>query len=384
MLVWVPLVPVARALDGIDGITVAVVDPDDGSELPPSASEVELYVPPLIPRAAALATAITRPCQCIRLKQPRHHPIASEVVMLVWVPLVPVARALDGIDGITVAVVDPDDGSELPPSASEVELSVRPPFPRAAALAAMAAMPSLRVVQTLTAGVDLVRPHIPVGAMLCNARGVHDPSTAEWVVTATLAAIRQIPYFTAEQAAGRWSNRFTGSLAGQSVLIVGYGSIGHAVERRLAGFDAQIVRGARGARDGGRSLPGAPALLPQADVVILLAPVTGETIGMVDSVFLAAMKDGALLVNGARGTLVVTDDLCAELSTGRLRAALDVTDPEPLPAGHPLWAMPNALITPHVAASTAFSATAALAFLREQVLRWRGDTPLVNVITGEY
>jgi phosphoglycerate dehydrogenase-like enzyme len=304
--------------------------------------------------------------------------------MLVWVPLEPVARALDGIDGITVAVVDPDDGAELPPSASEVELYVPPLFPRAAALGAMAAMPSLRLVQTLTAGVDLVRPHIPVRAMLCNARGVHDTSTAEWVVTATLAAIRQIPYFTAEQAAGRWSNRFTGSLAGRTVLIVGYGSIGHAVERRLAGFDAQIVRVARSARDDVRSITELPALLPQSDVVILLAPVTGETVGMVDSAFLAAMKDGALLVNGARGTLVVTDDLCAELSTGRLRAALDVTDPEPLPAGHPLWAMPNALITPHVAASTAFSATAALAFLREQVLRWRADTPLVNVITGEY
>jgi phosphoglycerate dehydrogenase-like enzyme len=304
--------------------------------------------------------------------------------MLVWVPLEPVAGALDGIDGITVEVVNPDDGAELPPSASDVEFYVPPLFPRPLSLTALASMPSLKVVQTLTAGVDLLWPRIPEHAVLCNARGVHDPSTAEWVVTAMLAAIRQIPYFTAEQAAGRWSNQFTGTLAGQSVLIVGYGSIGHAVECRLTGFEAHIVRVARSARDGVHPITELPALLPQADVVILLAPVTGETIGMVDSGFLAMMKDGALLVNGARGTLVVTDDLCAELSTGRLRAALDVTDPEPLPAGHPLWAMPNALITPHVAATTAFSARAALAFLREQVLRWRADTPLVNVIIGEY
>jgi phosphoglycerate dehydrogenase-like enzyme len=127
-----------------------------------------------------------------------------------------------------------------------------------------------------------------------------------------------------------------------------------------------------------------PALLPQADVVILLTPVTSETLGLVDAGFLAAMKDGALVVNGARGTLVRTDDLCAELATGRLFAALDVTDPEPLPPGHPLWAMPNALITPHAAATTWVSVTAVLGFLREQVLRYQRDTPLVNVITGEY
>jgi phosphoglycerate dehydrogenase-like enzyme len=304
--------------------------------------------------------------------------------MLVWVPLEPVVGALDGLDGVKVEVVNPDDGADLPPSAAEVEFYVPPLFPRQPAVAALASMPSLKVVQTLTAGIDLLRPGVPAGAVLCNARGVHDASTAEWVVAASLAAIRQFPYFAAEQAAGRWSGRFTGSLAGQTVLIVGHGSIGRAVERRLTGFDAHILRVARSARDGVRSVAELPELLPQADVVIMLAPVTSATIGMVNAGFLAAMKDGALLVNGARGTLVVTDDLCAELSTGRLSAALDVTDPEPLPAGHPLWAMPNALITPHVAATTGYSALAALTFLREQVQRFLADTPLVNVITGEY
>ncbi|HET9894999.1 MAG TPA: 2-hydroxyacid dehydrogenase [Streptosporangiaceae bacterium] len=304
--------------------------------------------------------------------------------MLIWVPLAPVAAALDGVDGIRVEVVDPDDGNPLPPSAAELEFYVPPLFPCELSVAALASMPRLRVVQTLTAGIDLLRPHLPPGAILCNAHGMHDVSTAEWVVTAILAAVRKIPFFIAEQSAGRWSPAFASSLAGQTVLIVGYGSIGQAVERRLAGFGTTIIKVARSAREGVHPAGELKALLPEADVVVLLTPVTSETSGMVDARFLAAMKDGALLVNGARGTLVRTADLCAELASGRLYAALDVTDPEPLPAGHPLWSLPNALITPHAAATTWLSATTVLGFLREQVLRYQQDTPLVNVITGEY
>ena len=304
--------------------------------------------------------------------------------MLIWVPLEPVAGVLAGLDGVTVAVVDTDAAAVLPESADEVEWYVPPVFPRDGALAALARMPRLRVVQSLTAGIDRLRPHMPEGVLLCNARGVHDASTAEWVVAATLAAIRQFPFFHAEQAARRWSTRFTGTLAGRTVLIVGYGSIGGAVERRLAGFDVGIIRVAKTPREGVHPVSDLPALLPRADVVILLAPVTAETIGMADAAFLAAMKDGALLVNAARGTLVDTDALVAELAAGRLSAALDVTDPEPLPAGHPLWSLPNALITPHEAGSTGLSAMAALDFLRAQVQRYLAGEPLVNVITGEY
>lgn len=304
--------------------------------------------------------------------------------MLLWAPLPAVASALDGIDGITVEVVDPDDGAGLPESAAQVAFYVPPLFPREPAIAALAAMPSLRVVQTLTAGIDLLRPHVPPGAVLCNAHGMHDTSTAEWVVAAMLATIRKIPFFSAEQRASRWSPAFASSLAGQTVLIVGYGSIGRAVERRLAGFDVTIVKVARTARADVHPASELPALLPKADVVVLLAPVTSETAGMVDARFLATMKDGALLVNGARGTLVRTEDLGDELASGRLFAALDVTDPEPLPADHQLWTMENALITPHAAATTWLSATTVLGFLREQVLRYIGNTPLVNVITGDY
>ena len=303
--------------------------------------------------------------------------------MLVWVPVQIIADGLAGLTGLDVEVVAPAVAS-LPPSAAAVEFYVPPFFPGAEALTAMAQMPRLKVVQTLTAGFDRVRPHVPAGAVLCNARGVHDASTAEWVVGAILAQLRQFPYFAAEQAAGRWSYQSTDCLAGKTVLIVGYGSIGGAVERRLAGFDVTVRRVARSARDGVSPVADLPRLLPQADVVVLLAPVTAETVGMADAAFLRQMKDGALLVNAARGALVVTADLAAELSTGRLEAALDVTDPEPLPPGHPLWALPNVFITPHVGASTPVSWGAARSFVRAQVERYLAGQPLANVIAGDY
>jgi phosphoglycerate dehydrogenase-like enzyme len=312
----------------------------------------------------------------------------------IWVPTEEVADALAGLPGLTIEIVDPDDGfgladgeqgpPRLPASAAEVEFYVPPFFPRPPSIAAMRQLPRLKVVQTLTAGIDLLRPHIPDGVVLCNARGVHDAGTAEWVVAAILASIRRFPYFAAEQAAARWSFRFTGCLAGRTVLIVGYGSIGAAVERRLSGFGVAVRRVARRGRDGVSPIEDLPALLPAADVVVLLAPVTTGTIGMVDAAFLARMKDGALFVNAARGSLVVTDDLTAELRTGRLTAVLDVTDPEPLGPEHPLWAMRGVFITPHVAGSTPVSGRSALKFVRDQVQRFSDGQQLINVIAGEY
>ena len=301
----------------------------------------------------------------------------------IWVPTEQLAAALAGLDGVTVDVVVPSGGS-TPAGAGHVEFYVPPFFPDAAAVAVLAELPRLKVVQTLTAGVDRLRPHVPAGAILCNARGVHDASTAEWVVAAILASVREFPYFAAEQAAGRWSYRFTGCLAGQTVLIVGYGSIGEAVERRLSGFEVTVRKVARTPRDGVSGVSELGALLPEADVVVLLAPVTSETIGMVDAAFLARMRDGALFVNGARGSLVRAGALHAELRTGRLRAALDVTDPEPLPADHPLWGMPGVLITPHVAASTPVSAATAAGFVRDQARRFCAGEQLANVIRGDY
>jgi phosphoglycerate dehydrogenase-like enzyme len=303
--------------------------------------------------------------------------------VLFWVPTPDIASSLAGLPGADVQVMVVK-GDELPAGADEVEFYVPPFFPTQPSIAAIAKMPRLRVVQTLTAGVDRFIPHMPPGVKLCNARGVHDASTAEWVVAVILAALRDLPYFAAEQAAGRWSYRFTDCLAGKSVLIVGYGSIGGAVERRLAGFEVEVRRVARREREGVAPASRLPGLLPTADVVVLLAPVTPETVGMVDAAFLARMKDGALLVNAARGSLVVTEALVAELERGRLRAAIDVTDPEPLPPGHPLWRLPNVLITPHVAASTPISATRAVAFVRAQAIRYIRGEELLNVVSAAY
>ena len=303
--------------------------------------------------------------------------------MLFWVPVPEVADALAGVPGAEVSVVAPD-GGPLPAGAGQVEFYVPPFFPRQPAVEVVTRLPALRVVQTLTAGIDRFLPYLRPGVTLCNARGVHDASTAEWVVAAILAAERDLPSFAREQAGQRWSYRFTGNLATKTVLIVGYGSIGAAVERRLAGFEVGVRRVARRPRDGVAGLGDLPGLLPEADVVVVLAPVTPDTIGMVDAAFLARMKDGALLVNAARGALLVTGALVAELRAGRLRAALDVTDPEPLPPSHELWTLPGVFITPHVAASTPVSQERMVRLAREQAEAYLRGDPLRNVITGTY
>jgi len=312
-----------------------------------------------------------------------------------WVPANWVADAMTGLPDTRVEVVNPVDfesEADIPGSAAEVEFYV-PPFLGSAAVArVMRLMPRLRVVQALTAGVDRLRPHLPEGVLLCNARGAHDAVTAEWVVGAIIAVLRDFPFFAREQAAGRWSYRRTAELAEKTVLIVGYGSIGAAVERRLAGFEVRVVRVARQSRDHAvhgldariHGLEALPGLLPAADIVVLTVPFTPETSGMVDAAFLARMKDGALLVNAARGPVVVTSALVDEIASGRLRAAMDVTDPEPLPPGHPLWSLPGAFITPHVGASTPVSLRRAAELARRQAAAYLRGEPLQNVITGSY
>jgi phosphoglycerate dehydrogenase-like enzyme len=167
---------------------------------------------------------------------------------------------------------------------------------------------------------------------------------------------------------------------GARVLIVGAGDIGVTIGRMLAGFDVELTYVARTAREGVRPTSDLPQLLPHADVVILIVPVTPETTGMVDAEFLAAMPDGALLVNAARGVVVDTGALLAELTAGRLRAALDVTDPEPLPPGHPLWSAPGVLITPHVGGEVPRTPARAAAVAVAQISRVLAGEPLANVV----
>jgi phosphoglycerate dehydrogenase-like enzyme len=244
------------------------------------------------------------------------------------------------------------------------------------------ALQRLQLVQLLSAGAEQFVGRLPEGVLLCNARGAHTPATAEWIMAATLAALRGIPFFAREQAAGRWSFGTHSSVIGARVLVVGAGDIGRTVGRMLEPFDVELTFVARTAREGVRSTDDLPQLLPEADVVVVIVPVTPETTRLVDARFLAAMKDGALLVNAARGVVVDTDALLAELTSGRLRAALDVTDPEPLPEGHPLWSAPGLLLTPHVGGAVPQSKARAAAAVVEQVARVLAGEPLANVVDG--
>jgi phosphoglycerate dehydrogenase-like enzyme len=248
----------------------------------------------------------------------------------------------------------------------------------------IAGLPALRVVQLLSAGVDgWVEPTSP-RVTLCDARGVHSSATAEWTVAAILAYIREFPHFARAQARGVWDYRPTDELAGKRVLIVGAGAIGEAIAARLEPFEVTLVRVARSARPGVRGVDELAGLLPEADVVVLIVPLTAATTGLVDAGFLAAMRDGSLLVNAARGPVVDTVALTAELATGRISAVLDVTDPEPLPAGHQLWAMSNVLLTPHTAASVSGTLRRAYELVGDQIRRYAAGEPLINVVSGEY
>jgi len=278
------------------------------------------------------------------------------------------------------------DAVTLPSDPAEVRFWV-PPFSQAAGL--LPKLTGLRVVQLLSAGADKWAGQVPAGVELCDARGVHDASVAEWVLGATIGSLRQFPAYARAQERHEWApdaHTPTAELTGKRVLIVGAGSIGRAVERRLAPFDVTVTRVARTARPeqdvhGVGELPG---LLPHAEVVVLLVPLTEQTRGLVDAAFLAALPDGALLVNAARGPIVETAALLAEVTSGRISAALDVTDPEPLPADHPLWAQPGVLITPHVGGAVTGLLPRAYRLVGEQLRRFAAGEPLVNRVVDGY
>ncbi|MZD08967.1 dihydrofolate reductase [Streptomyces sp. SID5785] len=250
------------------------------------------------------------------------------------------------------------------------------------------AMTAVRAVQTLSAGVDHVQGglhHLRAGVQLCNARGVHDASTAELALTLILASLRGIPDFVRGQDRGEWRSGFRPALADRNVLIVGYGAIGSAVEDRLVPFEvARVARIARSARTTARGpvhpLTDLPRLLPDADVVVVVTPLTEDTRGLVDAGFLARMKDGALLVNVGRGPVVDTNALIKEAQSGRISAALDVTDPEPLPRDHPLWQAPGVLVSPHVGGPTSAFLPRAKRLLAAQLTRFAAGEPLDNVV----
>jgi phosphoglycerate dehydrogenase-like enzyme len=240
----------------------------------------------------------------------------------------------------------------------------------------------VRVIQTLTAGYEHLAALLPAGVTLCAGRGLHDSSTAEHALGLILAAQRELPRWVLAQQEGRWEHTHTRSLADSRVLIVGYGSIGSALEARLRACEAETVRVGRRPRPdeqvfGVAELDG---LLPSADVVVLIAPLTDETRGLLDARRLALLPDGALVVNVGRGPVLDTNAILSETASGRLRAALDVTEPEPLPPDHPLWHSPGTIITPHVAGGAAAFYPLAADFIVQQVRRFAAGKPLRNVV----
>jgi phosphoglycerate dehydrogenase-like enzyme len=262
----------------------------------------------------------------------------------------------------------------------------------------------VKVVQSMMAGVDWITPWLPQDIVLCDGRGLHDISASEWVLTAIMSSLKRFPYYRDMQLRQEWKGQASigngfmdvggaqvgqyavlgDDLAGKTVLIVGYGSIGAAIEARLRPFEVKkIVRVARSPRKDPEVFAVAELrrLLPEADIVVAIVPLTAETHGLIGAAEIGLMKPGALLVNAARGPVVITDALVEALQQNRLHAVVDVTDPEPLPAGHPLWSAPNCMITPHVGGSTPEFIHRAFRFGADQVRRFIAGERLENVVT---
>nr|CTQ92240.1 D-3-phosphoglycerate dehydrogenase (EC 1.1.1.95) [Kibdelosporangium sp. MJ126-NF4] len=290
--------------------------------------------------------------------------------------------ALSELDGVTA--VRFEVGQPLPDGAELAEVLV-PGFQAGSrALSYVPQLPKLRLVQLLSAGAESWVGQLPDGIMLANCRGAHGGSTAEWVMTALLTIYREMREFDQAQREGRWDFHKTDSLQGKRVLVIGAGDLGNQLRRRLEAFDAHVTTVGTTARDGVRGIDEVPGLLGAHDAVVLMVPVTPKTVGMVDAKFLSLMLDGAVLVNAARGSVVVTDDLLAELRQGRLRAALDVTDPEPLPSDHPLWTAPGLLLTPHIAGTCTGNIERAYAVAASQIVMFAAGEKPSNLVRGEY
>jgi len=306
--------------------------------------------------------------------------------LVVSVPDSAFAASLADLEGVDAVVWD----MERPhPRGAEIRFAVMPYMTKLALTDVTRGLDALEVVQLQSAGYEQFVGELPGGVTLCNAAGVHDASTAELALTLTLASIRDIPELVGSQGRRHWEPlRLRSALADRRVLVVGYGRIGRAIARRFAPFEVTLTAVASRARAGDELVPHVhgidelPDLLPDHDVVVVIVPLTDSTRGLVDASLLGRMPDGALLVNVARGPVVDTDALVAECTAGRLRAALDVTDPEPLPEDHPLWAAPGVLITPHVGGATDAMRPRAVALVRRQVEALLAGEPVDNVVAG--
>jgi phosphoglycerate dehydrogenase-like enzyme len=286
-------------------------------------------------------------------------------------------RAALGDLGDVADVIEWDMAGPAPVDVIDV---VVPPYMGTTAALARLAGVRTRLVQSLMVGYDGVADALPAGQVFANAASVHETSTSELALALILASQRGLPDFVRAADEGRWAPAWHQSLADRTVLLVGYGGVGRAIEARLAPFEIELVRVAQHRREDERGqVHGAESLaelLPGADIVVIAVPLTPATTRLVDAPFLARLRDGALLVNVARGLVADTGALVAEACTGRLRLALDVTDPEPLPDGHPLFALANVLISPHVGGATSAAIPRMVRLVRDQVERLaRGEAP---------
>jgi phosphoglycerate dehydrogenase-like enzyme len=250
----------------------------------------------------------------------------------------------------------------------------------AKALSYAAQMPNLKTLQMLNAGYDDALAYLRPGLTLCNARGVHDASTAELAVGLAIASRRGFPEFMREQIAGRWSHHRTSALSDSKIGIIGYGSIGKKIAQNLSGFEVSITAFTQSGRDGSLTIDQLDAHLPNLDLIILILPLSDSSRHLFNAKRLAALKDGALLINVARGPVVETDALVAELNSGRIYAALDVTDPEPLPAGHALWSAKNLLLVPHVGGNSDAFEPRGRALVESQLKLLAAGSPLEHVV----
>ena len=291
------------------------------------------------------------------------------------------------------AVGDLPDGIEIiewamdgPAPVPEIDIVVTPYMGKTDRLAHLAGVDT-RLVQSQSIGYDGVDRVLPAGHVFANAASVHETSTAELTLALILASQRGIPDFVRAAEHGEWAPAHHASLADRTVLLLGYGGVGHAIESRLLAFETTVIRVARTARNDERGViygfESLPELLPQADIVVVGVPLSAATTHLVDDAFLSQMRDGSLLVNIARGPVADTDALLAHAASGRIRLALDVTDPEPLPAGHPLFALPNILISPHVGGASSAMLPRMARLVRHQIGRMlRGETPVNVVLTS--
>jgi phosphoglycerate dehydrogenase-like enzyme len=299
-------------------------------------------------------------------------------------------------------------GIELVPLADdldhdvEIDVWIPDPYPTRA-LRVWPHLRGVRLVLSMMAGTEWIPATVGPHVTICNAHGAHNISTAEWTVSAILAMLKHLPLFLDIQRSGNWRRRKEATaeyealsgdkrmlhppvmheeLTGKSVLIVGYGTIGKEIERMLAPFHVDLTRVARSARTEPRVHPVSEldALLPNADVIVLIVPLTDESRGLIGASQFNRMRQGALMINAARGPVVQTDALVGALNSGKIRAAIDVTDPEPLPEGHPLWSCPNLLITPHIGGSTPEFGPRSIRVAADELRRYINGEPLHNAV----